>query len=205
MKIWTVVDEVISDRVDKLGVTLGSEPVRNLMLQGGKKLRACLAILIAKMFDVSGDAVQKIAASFEMIHCATLLHDDVIDESDLRRGRKTANFIWGNKVSILSGDLLFSSAMDLAFFVGNDEVTASILRAVGMTIRGEILQLEANKSCDMDIDVYKNVMTSKTAALFASVCECGAILGGASRPICDGFYNFWYESGHSFSRQQMIT
>ena len=151
----------------------------HLINAGGKRLRPLLTIAAAGAFDYRGDDHVKLAAAVELIHGATLLHDDVVDASHLRRGLSTANVIWGNKESVLVGDFLFAQAFELMVDAGDLRVLQILSRAAGVIAEGEVLQLATQKNLEATFEMYLAVVESKTAALFAAACQSGAIISGA--------------------------
>ena len=151
-----------------------------LVTAGGKRLRPMLTLSAAAMFDCDGDSHILLAAAVELIHGATLLHDDVVDASALRRGVATANVVWGNKESVLVGDFIFSRAFELMVAADNISVLRILSRAAGVIAEGEVLQLGTQKNIDSTFEMYLQVVDAKTAALFAAAAEAGAIISGAS-------------------------
>lgn len=151
----------------------------HLINSGGKRLRPLLTLSSAKLFGYGGEDHVKLAAAVELIHGATLLHDDVVDASALRRGERTANFIWGNKESVLVGDYLFAQAFELMVAAGDLKVLQILSRASGVIAEGEVLQLATQKNLEATFEMYLAVVESKTAALFAAATQAGAIVAGA--------------------------
>ncbi|MGL5985437.1 MAG: octaprenyl diphosphate synthase [Burkholderiales bacterium] len=147
---------------------------------GGKRLRPVLVLLSAGAFDYKGSAHHDLAAVVEFIHTATLLHDDVVDESDLRRGRKTANAMFGNAASVLVGDFLYSRAFQMMVKVGSMRVQEVLAEATNVIAEGEVLQLMNIHNADIDEADYMQVIQYKTAKLFEAAARLGAILGNAS-------------------------
>ncbi|MEE2525268.1 polyprenyl synthetase family protein [Hyphobacterium sp. HN65] len=154
-----------------------------LVEAGGKRVRPLVTIAAAKMIGYSGDAHLKLAAAVEFIHTATLLHDDVVDESDLRRGKKAANLVWGNAPSVLVGDFLFARAFMLMVDAGSMDALHSLSRASSIIAEGEVRQLAAKGDIAASIGSYMEIIEAKTAALFASAAEVSAIV--ADRPQAD--------------------
>lgn len=152
----------------------------HLVNAGGKRIRPMLTLAAARVFDYEGEDHVKLAAAVELIHGATLLHDDVVDASSLRRGAQTANVIWGNKESVLVGDYLFSRAFELMVSAGDLRVLQILSRASGIIAEGEVLQLATQKNIETTFEQYLDVVDSKTAALFASAAQSGALIGGCS-------------------------
>lgn len=163
-------------------VDLIPEVAGHLINSGGKRIRPMLTLATAGLFDYHGAHHIKLAAAVELIHGATLLHDDVVDESALRRGAETANIIWGNKESVLVGDFIFSRAFELMVAAGNLQVLQVLSRASGIIAEGEVLQLATQKNIDTSIEMYLAVVKAKTAALFAGATQSGAIIAGAPQP-----------------------
>ena len=151
-----------------------------LVEAGGKRVRPLVTIAAANMIGYSGEAHLKLAAAVEFIHTATLLHDDVVDESDLRRGRKPANLVWGNAPSVLVGDFLFARAFMLMVDAGSMKALKSLSQASSIIAEGEVRQLAVKGDIDATIGSYMEIIEAKTAALFASAAEVSAIV--AERP-----------------------
>lgn len=152
----------------------------HLVLAGGKRLRPMLTLATARLFGVDGGAHIKLAAAVELIHGATLLHDDVVDGSRLRRGVKTANVIWGNKESVLVGDFIFSRAFELMVDAGDLKVLQILSAASSVIAEGEVLQLATQKNLGATFEMYLSVIEAKTAALFAAAARAGAVIAGCS-------------------------
>ena len=152
----------------------------HLIASGGKRLRPMLTIASSRLCGYVGDRHVELSACVEFIHSATLLHDDVVDESDLRRGQDTANAVWGNKASVLVGDFLFSRSFELMVADGSLEVLRILSHASSVIAEGEVLQLVTANDTDTTEDSYMEVIAAKTAALFAAACEIGAVI--AERP-----------------------
>lgn len=149
----------------------------HIIASGGKRLRPALTIACAKLCGYEqGDRHVRLAACVELIHTATLLHDDVVDESKMRRGLATANELWGNKSSVLVGDFLLSRAFQLMVSDGSLEVLKILSDTSAIISQGEVQQLMAINDVDTPIDTYMEIITSKTAALFAAAAELGAIV-----------------------------
>jgi octaprenyl-diphosphate synthase len=152
----------------------------HIVAAGGKRLRPLLTLASARLCDYRGDRHVRLAACVEFIHTATLLHDDVVDESDLRRGLATANALWGNKASVLVGDYLFSRAFQLMVADGSLKVLEILSNASAVIAEGEVLQLQTSNDTATSEQAYLDVIRSKTAALFAAACRIGAVV--AERP-----------------------
>ena len=161
-------------------VELVGEMATHLMKTGGKRLRPLLTICSAEIFGYKGNRHINLAACVELIHNATLLHDDVIDKSETRRGFKTTNAIWGNKSSILAGDYLLSRCFEMMVDDGSQEVL-KILSSVSSEIaQGEILQLQFEKQIDMVEKNYLDIITAKTASLFGASMRVGGCINDRS-------------------------
>ncbi len=162
-------------------VALIPQLASHIIAAGGKRLRPMLTLASAQLCGYSGGARHVLlAACVEFIHTATLLHDDVVDESDVRRGMDSANALFGNKASVLVGDFLFSRAFELMVEDGSLPVLAILSRASSVIAEGEVLQLMTTNDTDTDEAQYLEVIKSKTAALFAAACRIGAVV--ADRP-----------------------
>lgn len=152
----------------------------HLISAGGKRLRPLLTLASAHLGGYRGDLHIGLAAAVEFIHTATLLHDDVVDQSDLRRGQGTANAVWGNKPSVLVGDFLFSRAFQLMVHSRSLRVLEILSNASAVIAEGEVAQLITANDIDTDMDDYLAVVTAKTAALFAAACQVGGVVAKAS-------------------------
>ncbi len=191
------VNAAILDHLES-SVPIIPEVARHLLDAGGKRLRPILTLSAARLFDYEGDGHVLLAAAVELIHGATLLHDDVVDASRLRRGSKTANIIWGNKASVLVGDFLFSRAFELMVASKNYDVLRILSRASGVIAEGEVLQLATQKNVDATFDMYLAVVESKTAALFAAAAEVGGVIAGASPVEADALRRYGRNLGVAF-------
>jgi len=164
-------------------VALIPQLARHIIAAGGKRLRPMLTLASARLCDYRGERHLALAACVEFIHTATLLHDDVVDDSDLRRGLMTANAVWGNKPSVLVGDFLFSRAFQLMVKDGSLRVLEVLSNASSVIAEGEVQQLITSNNTATSEAEYLDVIASKTAALFAAACRVGAIV--AERPAAD--------------------
>ena len=162
----------------KSHVDMIPELAHHLINSGGKRLRPMLTIAAAQMCGYDGDAHIKLATSVEFMHTATLLHDDVVDESDLRRGKKTARLIWGNQASVLVGDYLLGQAFKMMVETGSLEALGILSDASSIIAEGEVLQLAAANDTATTEDAYMQVIDAKTAALFAAAAEVGGVVAG---------------------------
>lgn len=172
------VDEVIRRRLHS-DVALVRQVGEHIIGGGGKRLRPALLILSAGAFDYRGTHHHELAAVVEFIHTATLLHDDVVDESRLRRGRETANALFGNAASVLVGDFLYSRAFQMMVDVGNMRAMRVLADATNVIAEGEVLQLMNCHDAGVDEEGYLRVVRYKTAKLFEAAARIGAILAGA--------------------------
>ncbi len=173
------VDSVIRGRLAS-DVTLVRQVAEHIVNSGGKRLRPALVILCAGAFGYQGQHQYQLAAVVEFIHTATLLHDDVVDASDLRRGRTTANSLFGNAASVLVGDFVYSRAFQMMVEVGSMRVMQVLADATNVIAEGEVLQLMNCRNPDIDELHYLQVIRYKTAKLFEAATRLGAILGGAN-------------------------
>lgn len=179
-------------------VSMIPELAGHLINAGGKRLRPILTLASARLFGYAGDDHIKLAAAVELIHGATLLHDDVVDGSSLRRGASTANVIWGNKESVLVGDFIFSRAFELMVDARNLRVLKSLSHASGVIAEGEVLQLTTQKNIAASFETYLNVIRAKTAALFAAATEVGALISDRSAEEEDAMRAFGDHFGVAF-------
>ncbi|GLQ20168.1 polyprenyl synthetase family protein [Algimonas porphyrae] len=169
------VDAIILERMHS-PVGLIPDLADHLVGAGGKRLRPLLTVATARLCGYTGNAHHKLAAAVEFIHSATLLHDDVVDESDLRRGKKPANLIWGNSASILVGDFLFARAFNLMVETGSMDALGILSNAASVIAEGEVQQLAALRNIVMTEAEYMDVIKAKTAALFAAATEVSPVI-----------------------------
>ena len=174
-----LVNAAILDRMQS-EIPLIPELAGHLIAGGGKRMRPMLTLASARLLDYSGARHHRLAAAVEFIHTATLLHDDVVDGSDLRRGKRTANIIWGNPASVLVGDFLFSRSFELMVEDGSLKVLKILSHASAVIAEGEVNQLTAARRIDLHEDRYLEIINAKTAALFAAACRIAAVV--AERP-----------------------
>lgn len=171
------VDAVIRARLHS-DVVLIRQVAEYIIGSGGKRLRPALVLYVAGALGYRGTHQHELAAVVEFIHTATLLHDDVVDESELRRGNKTANALFGNAASVLVGDFLYSRAFQMMVSVDNMRVMRVLADATNTIAEGEVLQLLNCHNADIAVDDYLRVIRYKTAKLFEAAARLGAILGG---------------------------
>ncbi|MGE0718416.1 MAG: polyprenyl synthetase family protein [Alphaproteobacteria bacterium] len=170
----------------------------HIVAAGGKRLRPMLTLAAARLAGYRGDRHVALAAAVEFIHTATLLHDDVVDESDLRRGIKTANALWGNKASVLVGDFLFSRAFQLMVADGSLEVLGILSHASAVIAEGEVLQLVTSNDISTTEEAYLDVIRSKTAQLFAAACRIGPVVAGRPAAEADAMEAYGLNLGIAF-------
>jgi len=184
-----LVDAVIAERL-RSDVALISQIGQYIVSAGGKRIRPRLVLLFANALGHSGDDQFTLAATVEFIHTATLLHDDVVDESSLRRGRQTANAVFGNAASVLVGDFLYSRAFQMMVSVGNVRVLQVLAEATNVIAEGEVLQLMNMHDPDLAVEEYLRVIRSKTAKLFEASSRLGALVAHAddtTEEACAGY------------------
>jgi octaprenyl-diphosphate synthase len=162
-------------------VTMIPEVANHLINSGGKRLRPMLTLAMARLAGYGGDGHVKLAAAVEFMHTATLLHDDVVDESEMRRGRLAARMLWGNEASVLVGDFLLGQAFKMMVEVGSLRALDILSSAAAVIAEGEVMQLGAAKNTATTEDEYLAVIRAKTAELFAAACEVGPVLAGRSK------------------------
>ena len=173
------VNRLIRERMASRHAPRIPEVTAHLVEAGGKRLRPLLTLAAARMLGYGGSDHVKLAATVEFIHTATLLHDDVVDESQRRRGRPTANLLWDNKSSVLVGDYLFARSFQLMVETGSLRVLDILADASATIAEGEVLQLTAAQDLATDEGIYLQVIRGKTAALFAAATEVGGVIAGA--------------------------
>jgi len=164
-------------------VSLIPELAGHIIAAGGKRLRPMLTLAATKLCGHTGNRQILLATCIEFIHTATLLHDDVVDESELRRGSESANALWGNQASVLVGDFLFSRSFELMVEDGSLDVLKILSSASAILAEGEVMQLLTANDTETSESAYLDVIESKTAILFAAACELGAIIG--ERPTAE--------------------
>lgn len=183
----------LTDDLDRVGALIAErmasehapripEVTQHLVGAGGKRLRPMLTLGAARMMGYEGDNHIRLAATVEFIHTATLLHDDVVDESKQRRGRPTANLLWDNQSSVLVGDYLFARSFQLMVETGSLAVLDILSNAAATIAEGEVLQLTAARNLETTEQTYIQIVRGKTAALFAAACEVGGVIAGSPEP-----------------------
>ncbi len=191
------VDHVIRERLYS-DVALIRQVSEYIINSGGKRLRPALVLLSAGCLGYQGAAHHELAAVVEFIHTATLLHDDVVDESDLRRGRETANALFGDAASVLVGDFLYSRAFQMMVGVNNMEVMQILSDATNTIAEGEVLQLLNCHDPDIDEESYLRVIRYKTAKLFEAAGRLGAVIGGGTQAQKAALANYGMHLGTAF-------
>ena len=179
-------------------VVLINQIGEHIISAGGKRLRPMLVLLAARALGYQGEAHIQAASIIEFIHTSTLLHDDVVDESDLRRGRKTANALWGNAASVLVGDFLYSRSFQLMVELDSMRIMQILADTTNAIAEGEVLQLLHVHNPDTDEAAYLRVIERKTAVLFAAATRLGAVLAGADAVVEQAMSEFGLALGFAF-------
>lgn len=169
-----------------------------IISSGGKRLRPLLALLVARACGYQGDKHIQVAAIIEFIHTSTLLHDDVVDESDMRRGKETANNVWGNQAAVLVGDFLYSRSFEMMVAVGSMRVMEILAQTTNTIAEGEVLQLLNCHDPDTTEARYMEVIHSKTAKLFEAACQLGAVLAGLDANVEQAMAAYGMHLGTAF-------
>ena len=180
------------------GIALVEQIGRHIVTAGGKRLRPLVALLAARACGCQGDEAVRLAAIIEFLHTATLLHDDVVDGSARRRGRATANALWGNAPSVLVGDFLYSRGFQLMVELDSMDVMAIISHATSVIAEGEVLQLANLGRVDMTEAEYREVIRRKTAMLFQAAAHTGAVLGAAEADHIDALRRYGLRFGMAY-------
>ncbi|UYO01498.1 MAG: polyprenyl synthetase family protein [Devosia sp.] len=191
------VNALILDRA-RSHVDMVPELARYLIDSGGKRLRPMLTVAAAQLFGQSQGHAVNFAAAVEFMHNATLLHDDVVDESDMRRGKPAARMVWGNKASILVGDFLLGQAFMMMVETGNVAALGVLSSASAVMAEGEVFQLAKTGDLNTSAEDYAEVIRAKTAVLFEAACRVGAMSGGADASGCDALGRYGLELGNAF-------
>ncbi|MGR3712748.1 MAG: polyprenyl synthetase family protein [Shimia sp.] len=192
------VNALIEDRMASEHAPRIPEVTAHLVGAGGKRLRPMLTLAAARLCGYTGPYHVHLAATVEFIHTATLLHDDVVDESAQRRGRPTANLLWDNKSSVLVGDYLFSRSFQLMTETGNLDVLRILSNASATIAEGEVLQLTAATDLRTDEAIYLQVVRGKTAALFSAATEVGGVIAGADAAHIQALFDYGDALGIAF-------
>ncbi|QDE40837.1 octaprenyl-diphosphate synthase [Luteibacter pinisoli] len=191
------VDALIRHRLSS-DVVLINQIAEHIIAGGGKRLRPMLHVLAARAAGYQGVEHAKLAAIIEFIHTSTLLHDDVVDESDMRRGRKTANALWGNAASVLVGDFLYSRSFQLMVELDDMRIMRILANTTNTIAEGEVLQLLNIGNADVDEAAYLAVIERKTAVLFAAATELGGVLGGLPDDQVAALRHYGMQLGYAF-------
>jgi len=191
------VDRLIHDRM-RSPVGLIPDLAGYLIDAGGKRIRPLITLAAATLFGRCPESAFKLAAAVEFIHTATLLHDDVVDESGLRRGKAAANSVWGNAASVLVGDFLFSRAFALMVETGDISTLGVLARASGVIAEGEVMQLAAINDIDVPVERYMAIIEAKTAALFAAASRVGAMAAGQPPAVAEALERYGRSLGLAF-------
>lgn len=192
------VNDIIATRMASENAPRIPEVTAHLVGAGGKRLRPMMTLAAARLCGYDGPYHIHLAATVEFIHTATLLHDDVVDESDKRRGRPTANLLWDNSSSVLVGDYLFSRSFQLMVETGNLRVLDILANASATIAEGEVLQLTVAQNLATSEDVYFKVIKGKTAALFAAATQVGGVIAGAPEADIQALHDYGDALGISF-------
>jgi octaprenyl-diphosphate synthase len=196
----TDMDRVNATILSRTGsdVAMIPEVANHLISSGGKRLRPMLTLAAARLCNYTGDGHLKLAASVEFMHTATLLHDDVVDESDMRRGKPAARMVWGNEASVLVGDFLLGQAFKMMVEVGSLPCLDVLSTAAAVIAEGEVMQLAAAKNLATSEDEYLAVIRAKTAALFAAACEVGPLVANESKEAVTACRSYGANLGIAF-------
>ncbi len=194
----TAVNAMIRDRMASKHAPRIPEVTAHLVDAGGKRLRPMLTLAAARLCGYDGPFHIHLAATVEFIHTATLLHDDVVDESERRRGRPTANLLWDNKTSVLVGDYLFSRSFQLMVETGELRVLDILANASATIAEGEVLQLTAAQDLATTEEIYLAVVRGKTAALFSAATEVGGVIAGANAAAVRALHTYGDALGIAF-------
>lgn len=190
----TIIDQSLQSDIELIETI-----AKHIIYAGGKRIRPLLSLVCAKIFTpVIPDEAKYLATAVEFIHTATLLHDDVVDDSDLRRGLKAAHKVWGNSASILVGDYLFARAFELMVRTNSLEILEILSRTSAKIAAGEVLQLTHSHSLDIKESIALEIIGAKTAELFAAACQTGALAGGANTEQARILYQYGYALGMVF-------
>ncbi|CBI76726.1 octaprenyl-diphosphate synthase [Bartonella clarridgeiae 73] len=182
----------------KSNVEMIPEISNHLISSGGKRIRPMITLAAAHMFGYQGDKHIKLATAVEFMHTATLLHDDVVDESELRRGKSTARMIWGNQASVLVGDFLLGQAFKMMVDVGSLEALSVLANAAAIIAEGEVMQLSAAKNIETNVSNYLKIINAKTAALFSAAAEVGPIIAGYGHEERSALHQYGLSLGVAF-------
>ena len=179
-------------------VPLAEEIGRHALLGHGKRLRPLIFVLSCQLCNYQQEDVYRLSTIFEYIHTASLLHDDVLDNAEIRRNKPSANQVWGNHAAVLEGDFLFSKAMAIAIGAGNIAFLAKITEMTTQMTEGQILELAHTDDWGISRDLYLEIVTAKTAMLISTACACGAIISDARSETAESLARFGLNAGIAF-------
>ena len=192
-----MMDEILVNRLDS-NVDLISQMSQYIINSGGKRIRPLLLLLCARATNYKGDYHHSMAVVIELIHTATLLHDDVVDSSSIRRGHETANELWGNAPSVLVGDFLYSRAFEIMVEPNSMQIMKILSKATNQISEGEVLQLLSIKNANVSQSEYFEVIERKTACLFKAACQIAGILAESNKNVINGLGSFGMHLGNAF-------
>ena len=192
-----LMNKILVDRLDS-NVDLISQMSQYIINSGGKRIRPLLLLICAKATEYDGDYHYSMAVVIELIHTATLLHDDVVDQSATRRGQETANELWGNAPSVLVGDFLYSRAFEIMVEPNSMEIMRILSKATNQISEGEVLQLLNIKNANVTQAEYFKVIERKTACLFKAACEIAGILSSTDQKVINAMGSFGMHLGNAF-------
>ena len=192
-----LMNKILVDRLDS-NVDLISQMSQYIINSGGKRIRPLLLLICAKATEYDGDYHYSMAVVIELIHTATLLHDDVVDQSETRRGQETVNELWGNAPSVLVGDFLYSRAFEIMVEPNSMEIMRILSKATNQISEGEVLQLLNIKNANVTQAEYFKVIERKTACLFKAACQIAGILSSADQKVINAMGSFGMHLGNAF-------
>ena len=192
-----MMDEILVNRLDS-NVDLISQMSQYIINSGGKRIRPLLLLLCARATNYKGNYHHSMAVVIELIHTATLLHDDVVDSSSIRRGHETANELWGNASSVLVGDFLYSRAFEIMVEPNSMQIMKILSKATNQISEGEVLQLLSIKNANVSQTEYFEVIERKTACLFKAACQIAGILAESNKNVINGLGSFGMHLGNAF-------
>jgi len=192
--------KVESEIVKKVttGVSIIDESSIHIVSSGGKRIRAALVLISSGLKGEIPSDIETLAASAEIVHAATLVHDDIIDQAFLRRGNVTVSEKWGNKVAVLVGDYMYTMALDIAAKESNPAMFPVMVEGTGAMVRGELLQMEYSNFSSITLEKYNEIIEHKTARFMGTCTRLGAMKSGFSQKECDDLYEFGLNLGFAF-------
>jgi len=197
LKELPAINAAIGQEIDALP-SLVRPVAAHVMDAGGKRLRPMLTILFARALEFKGENLHTLASSLEFLHSATLMHDDILDNADLRRGKPAAHTLFGITPTVLAGDVLLALANEIVARTNNPALTSCISKAIMQTATGEIMEIAAIRKADITRAEYIDIITGKTAYLIQSACEFGVIAAGGSERLREGARTFGLNLGIAF-------